>query len=234
MGESRPLGLTRLRRIVLVRCMIRACLLSLFLSGPALACQTALILSMDVSNSVDPGEFRLQTDGLATALQDPEILEILVRDKVALSVVQWSGVDKQEVSINWQQMLSPAHVIGFAARAARLERAFVLSDTAVGEALAFSLDHFKSAPNCTRWVIDMSGDGTPNAGSEVQHQRRRAERSGVTVNALAIESLGIAITNFYSRRVITQDGFVMTARGHRDYARAIRAKILREISMVLG
>lgn len=214
--------------------MIRAALFGIVFATQAPACQTALILAMDVSNSVDPGEFRLQTEGLALALQDPEIAEILVRDKVALSVVQWSGTDRQEVSLPWQQMQSPAHVIGFAARAARLPRAFVLSDTAPAEALAFALDHFRAAPDCARRVIDMSGDGTPNAGGEVRLMRRRAERMGVTVNALAIEGLGVAISNFYRRRVITGDGFVMTARGHRDYARAIRAKILREIARVLG
>ena len=44
----------------------------------------------------------------------------------------------------------------------------------------------------------------------------------------------MAITNYYTRRVITADGFVETARGHRDYARAIYKKILREISRVIG
>ena len=97
-----------------------------------------------------------------------------------------------------------------------------------------ALDHFGRGPECTRRVIDMSGDGTPNAGGEIGQMRRAAERAGVTVNGLAIEGLGRAITNFYQRNVITRDGFVETARGHRDYARAIRRKILREISAVFG
>ena len=97
-----------------------------------------------------------------------------------------------------------------------------------------ALRHFDRGPRCSRLVIDMSGDGTPNAGGEVGRLRRTAERSGVTVNGLAIEGLGRAITNFYIRNVITADGFVETARGHRDYARAIRRKILREISTVFG
>jgi Ca-activated chloride channel family protein len=189
---------------------------------------------MDVSQSVDPGEYRLQIDGLAAALRDPEIAEILVRDQVALSVIQWSGVDSQEVSLGWTQMLSPSHVQLFADAVQRLPRAFVMSNTAPAEALDHALKHFNSGPDCTRRVIDMSGDGTPNAGGEVGRLRRAAERAGVTVNGLAIEGLGRAITNFYQRNVITGDGFVETARGHRDYARAIRRKILREISTVFG
>ncbi len=214
--------------------LLRALFICLCLSQPAQACRTALVLAMDVSNSVDPGEFRLQVDGLAAALRDPEIAEILVRDQVALSVLQWSGVDAQEVSLDWTQMLSPSHVQLFANAVQRLPRAFVMSNTAPAEAMARALGHFDSAPDCARRVIDMSGDGTPNAGGEVNRIRRTAERAGVTVNGLAIEGLGRAITNFYLRNVITADGFVETARGHRDYARAIRRKILREISSVFG
>ncbi len=213
---------------------MRALFITLCLAQPAAACRTALILSMDVSQSVDPGEYRLQIDGLAAALRDPEIAEILVRDEVALSVVQWSGVDAQEVSLDWTQMRSPSHVELFAAAVAQLPRAFVMSNTAPAEAMRHALDHFGRGPECTRRVIDMSGDGTPNAGGEVGRVRRAAERAGVTVNGLAIEGLGRAITNFYQRNVITRDGFVETARGHRDYARAIRRKILREISAVFG
>jgi Ca-activated chloride channel family protein len=214
--------------------MWRSLLVCLCLAQPAHACRTALILAMDVSQSVDPGEYRLQIDGLAAALRDPEIADILVRDEVALTVLQWSGVDAQEVSLDWTQMISPSHVELFAAAVEQLPRAFVMSNTAPAEAMGAALRHFDRGPDCTRRIIDMSGDGTPNAGGEVRQMRRAAERAGVTVNGLAIEGLGRAITNFYTRNVITADGFVETARGHRDYARAIRRKILREISSVFG
>ena len=215
--------------------MLRALLVALTAStGPAAACQTALLLAMDVSNSVDPGEYRLQIDGLAAALRDPVIGEIMVRDQIALAVVQWSGEDRRERTLGWTQMLSPAHLAAFAAAVETMPRAYVLSDTAPAEALDFARRQFADAPRCSRLIVDMSGDGTPNSGSEVSQARRRAERNGITVNGLAIESLGVAITNFYQRNVITRDGFVETARGHRDYARAIRRKILREISSVIG
>lgn len=215
--------------------MLRAMLVALTCAaGPVAACQTALVLAMDVSNSVDPGEYRLQTRGLAAALRDPEISEILVRGQSALAVVQWSGADKQVRSLGWQQMFSEAQVNAFAAAVEAMPRAFVLSDTAPAEAMDFARRQFDSGPDCARRIVDMSGDGTPNAGSDLGPARRRAERAGITVNGLAIEGLGVAITNFYSRSVITGDGFVETARGHRDYARAIRRKILREISTILG
>ncbi|MCL3882469.1 DUF1194 domain-containing protein [Marivita sp. GX14005] len=214
--------------------LCRAVFAFALLTQPAEACRTALLLAMDVSNSVDPSEYRLQVDGLASALRDPEIAEILVRDRIALSVMQWSGTEAQQISLGWTQMAGSRHVQLFASAVERMPRAFVMSNTAPGAALHVALDHLEASPDCARRVIDMSGDGTLNAGPNVAEMRLRAERMGVTVNGLAIESLGRAISNFYARHVITRGGFVETARGYSDYARAIRRKILREISAVFG
>ncbi len=198
------------------------------------ACDTALILTIDVSNSVDVAEFRLQVDGLADALQDPEIRDTMVQTGTTVAVVQWSGADKQEISIPWTEVKTVFDVERLSQQARGLERAFVLSDTAPAEAIYFSLQMFDDVPNCTRRVIDISGDGTPNAGSDVRTARNAAERAGVTINGIAIESLGVAITNFYQSSVITRNGFVMTARTHREYPATLRAKILREISRIFG
>lgn len=200
----------------------------------AKACDTALILTIDVSNSIDVAEYRLQTDGLADALADSEIVETMVAGENYLTVVQWSGVDKQTVSIPWTQMRTALDVQGFTQQARLMERAFVLSDTAPAEAIWFSLDLFDQVPECNRRVIDVSGDGTPNGGTDVRAARNAAERAGVTINGIAIESMGLAITNFFRGAVITRDGFVMTARTHREYPQTIRAKILREISRIFG
>ncbi len=216
-----------LRRIAFTACLA-------FAPVTLPACETALILTIDVSNSVDPSEFRLQTHGLADALQDPEIIDTLVSGDAALAVVQWSGTDKQEISIPWTRIRTVLDVQALSQQARALERAFVLSDTAPAEAIHFALRMFDDVAQCKRRVIDISGDGTPNAGTEVREARNRAERQGVTINAIAIESLGLAITNFYRGAVITRNGFVMTARTHREYPQTLRKKILRELSRIFG
>ena len=200
---------------------------------PATACATALLLAIDVSNSIDDGEFRIQTEGLADALEDPDIREELVRGDVALSVVQWSGVGLQEVSIPWRRMTTPGDVRAFSREAREMPRAFVMSDTAVGGLIAFALRQYGPVADCKRRVIDISGDGSDNAGTDPTAGRRAAEAAGVQINALAIEGIGVAITNFYRTRVITRDGFVMTARGHTTYAETLRQKIRREVSAAL-
>ena len=214
-----------------MRVLIAALCLS---ANVASACDTALILTIDVSNSIDPVEYELQTDGMADAVLDAEVSEALILGQVAVAVIQWSGVDKQELSLPWRQLRSVADVQAFAVDARTMPRAFVQSDTAPGDAIIFALDQFADAPNCDRQVIDISGDGPPNAGSDTRLASREAERRGVTINGIAIESMGVAITTFFTRSVITRDGFVITARRHRDYPRAIREKILREVSRIFG
>lgn len=209
---------------------MRWLVLSLLLSpGQALACQTALVLAMDVSGSVDAAEYRLQIDGLAAALADPAIRDVLVEDQVALSVTQWSALGQQRVMLPWVRMTSPAAVEGFARATRALPRAFSGADTAVGEALDHALGLFSAVADCRRRVVDLSGDGDENVGFTAARARSRAREAGVEVNALAIELMGISISNFYRRWVITPGGFVETAHGHLDFARAIRTKLLREL-----
>lgn len=205
------------------------CLLSL-LPCPALACQTALVLAMDVSGSVDAAEYRLQLDGLAAGLLHPAVQDLLIEDSVALAVTQWSGPGEQRVMLPWTRIDGAAAVQRFAQASRALPRAFAGSDTAVGQALDHALALLAEAPDCRRRVVDLSGDGDENAGFTAAAARTRAQAAGVEVNALAIELMGYSISNYYRRWVITPGGFVETARGHLDYARAIRAKLLRELT----
>lgn len=217
--------------------MIRALFLALTLSAaPVRACDTALLLAIDVSGSIDRAEYALQTEGLAEALRDPEVTAALLKGQVALSVVQWSGLGKQAMTIPWQRMLSPRHIRDFIARVEAQPRAFQGSDTAVGEALSFSAAQFAAVPDCRRRVIDISGDGPENAGSTAPRARAEAARQGIEINAIAIEDMGQSspITAFYRNWVITRGGFVVTARGLGDYPRAMRQKLLRELIRPTG
>lgn len=216
--------------------MLRVALIACLPIGPALACETALLLSIDVSGSIDGGEYRLQTEGLAAALSDPEVAEALVRGQVAVSVIQWSGIDQQAVVLPWQRLLTPEAVARFAREAAALRRAFFGSDTAVGQGLRFAAAQFAAVPDCARRVIDISGDGQENAGFTDSAARAEAMDQGLMINAIAIEEPGPAfpITAYYRRWILTPGGFVVTARGLQDYAETLRLKLLRELTQPVG
>lgn len=216
--------------------MLRVALLLCLTAPPALACETALLLSIDVSGSIDRADYRLQAGGLAAALSHPDVIEALVRDQVALALVQWSGVAEQALVLPWARMLTEADVARFAARAEAMPRAFSGSDTAVGQGLRFAAAQFAAVPDCHRRVIDISGDGQENAGFTDARARAEAVAAGIILNAIAIEEPGpaIPITTYYRRWIISPGGFVVTARGLQDYAETLRLKLLRELAKPVG
>lgn len=202
----------------------------LLVSGQAKACQLALVLGVDVSHSIDASEYRVQIDGLSEALRDPVIASTLIDLQVALTVVQWSGANQQEVSVPWQRMLTKRHLASFVARVAKLQRPWKDSNTGVGAAIEVMLDQFSKVSDCKRKVIDFSGDGVSNSGPLPSLARARAKSAGVVINGLAIDRIGLSVTQYYKGHVKTgRDSFVITATGYHDYPRAIRAKLFREL-----
>ena len=85
---------------------IAAACLALLLPGSATAetCRLALALALDVSGSVDQTEYRLQAEGLAAALTDPEVEAALFTypaAPVAIAVYEWSASRYQRLLQDW-------------------------------------------------------------------------------------------------------------------------------------
>ena len=160
---------------------------ALSLTPPAASgCEVALLLAIDVSGSVDPAEYRLQADGTADALADPDVAEALVQGQIALSLVHWSGTRMQDIVLPWRRMLNDAEVTRFAGAARGFDRSFDESDTAVGEALRFAAGTFGAVADCKRLVIDISGDGPQNAGAPLPELRGAVLAAGIEINAIAV------------------------------------------------
>lgn len=211
--------------------MIRSsALIACLVASPAAACDLALALAVDVSASISPSEYALQMGGLADALQHPEVADALVHARAAVMLVQWSGQERQHVSIPWTQVASYDDLTRLAAEVRDAPRAWALYSTAIGEALVFTAAEFSTAPQCARHVIDVSGDGSSNEGRLPQLARVPIIDAGVTINALAIESNVRGLTTYFEENVIGgPNAFVERADNYADYPRAIQLKLLREV-----
>ena len=197
---------------------------------PAAACRLALVLGIDVSHSIDNFEFQMQVSGTAEALRDPVIASAMIDMQVAVSVVQWSGSDQQLVSVPWMRIRSARDLALLERQVRNMVRNWNDSNTAVGAALQVMTELFPAVPDCDRRVIDFSGDGISNAGPLPLDARHRARNDGIMINGLAIDRVGRSVTEYFRRHVIIGPGaFVVTARGYRDYPRAIREKLFREL-----
>ncbi|HSF96454.1 MAG TPA: DUF1194 domain-containing protein [Thermohalobaculum sp.] len=207
-------------------------------SAPAAAqegpCRLALAFALDVSASVDPGEYRLQIDGLAGALTDPAVRAAILGPAtgIALAAYEWSGRQQQVMIVDWTIVDSDAALDGFAAAVAGHKRQYGEFPTAVGYALGYGSNLLRRAPPCLRKVLDVSGDGLTNDGFGPVEAYRHFEFANVTVNGLVIGAGDLELMSFYQKFVAHGPGaFVEVAADYHDYARAMRRKLLREIGM---
>lgn len=215
-----------------MRHLVLAAAIALWLAPVAKACELALVLAIDISGSVDTQEYRIQMDGLAAALNDPTVQDALIDSKAQIAVLHWTGTSRQVLIANWRQMLDRSDVVEIGVIVADAPREHRHFSTAIGDALIVSADLLgQIGMVCERKVIDVSGDGPSNEGADVSVVRDSLVRGGVQINGLAIETTEDGLSEYYRNHVIGGPGaFVLTARTFEDYPRAIRRKLLREIT----
>src|SRR5277367_4063384 len=154
---------------------VRALLVLIFAAAAALPGATAaaeqvdllLVLAADVSRSVDAGKFQLQREGYAAAISDPRVLDAVRSGrsgKIGLIFVEWSGVGAQRVVIDWTTIGDADSAKGFGDRLLEAPRSFA-DRTSISGAIEFAMGQLDKAPyEAARRTIDVSGDGTNNAG----------------------------------------------------------------------
>ncbi|SLN39363.1 hypothetical protein ROG8370_01628 [Roseovarius gaetbuli] len=219
---------------------LAALFLALMTAGPALAtCRLALVLALDVSSSVDPGEYDLQRVGLAAALDSDDVRHAILRGApgdVALSVYEWSGNYQQKVHLDWTVLRSDADITDAVGVLAAMTRRTSDYPTALGAGLGYGAQVMARAPKCDRRVIDISGDGINNQGFGPELAYRHFPLDGITVNGLVILGHDPEVLRYYQRHVVRGPrAFAEVAQGFEDFQSAMTRKLYREVNdIVLG
>ena len=216
---------------------MRLALLLALAAGPAAAnCRLALSLALDVSSSVDAGEYRLQTAGLAAALIAPEVQEAFLATPgrpVMLHVYEWSGWRQQLERIAWTAIEGPADLERVAAALAVQARSYEQYPTAIGNALLYGGRALAERGDCERRTLDVSGDGTSNDGLAPELARQDDTLAGVTINGLVVGANVPTLGRYYQRFVIQGQGsFVEAVLGYEGFEVAMRRKLLRELGVI--
>ena len=209
-----------------------------------------LVLAADVSRSIDSDEFKLQREGIASALQNPEVLRAIRSGPlgaIAVSFVEWSGTGEQNVVLNWSLIRDEEGAAVAGDQILKAPRSFV-GRTSISEAIDFSVKHFEtSGMTSPRRVIDVSGDGTNNSGRSITEARDEAVARGIVINGLAIINLNPnfgylahtqppgGLPNYYRDNVIGGPGsFVLQIEDFHSFAQAMVQKLVQEISAAPG
>lgn len=219
---------------------------------------TALIVAVDVSNSVDDQRYRLQMEGIAQALEDPGVIQAIAggaKGGILFSMITWA--DRPKVALPWTRISNAADAKATALRVRALPRQGG-EFTCMSRMMRFVSD--KIAPQipakAVKVVLDISGDGQDNCNEQepVDAVRDELVKYGVTVNGLPIlegageavaeapggvstqsylpdEQLGAPLEEWFRAHVKGGPGsFVLPANGYADFGRAIRQKFVLEVS----
>ncbi len=198
----------------------------------------ALVLTVDVSGSIDYGEAELQRKGIAEAFLSREVVQAIQsgsRGQIAVSVVYFSSRDYgvMSVPVNWTIVRDQQSAQEFVSRFLGAQRQRGIG-TSISDALLLSQRTLAALPyRTTKQVIDISGDGVNNAGRPVLQVREEVLAKGVTINALPIidDSTPDDLDRYFQACVIGGPAaFVLPAKGFTDFARAMRRKLVLEIS----
>jgi hypothetical protein len=163
--------------------------------------------------------------------------------RIAVMFLEWSGIGNQKVVIDWTPVDGPKAAQGFGDRLIELDRSFA-DRTSISGGIDFAVAQIARAPFAAeRHTIDVSGDGTNNAGRDVKLARDEALALGITINGLVILSEhplpwnpehtnppgGLA--NYYRANVAGGPGsFVLEAKDFNSFGQAIVKKMIAEIA----
>jgi hypothetical protein len=195
-----------------------------------------LALLIDVSGSVDAGEFALQRDGYVAAFQSAAVQNAIAANPtggIAVTLVQWSGSGQQQQSVGWTLINDAASANAFATAISNITR-IPNNLTAPGSAINYIVN---SAPETfatnnfagQRQVIDVSGDGAQNDGANTAAARNAALGAGGVdaINGLAIGDA--ALLAWYQANIQGGAGSFTLSATFNNFGAAIEDKLEREI-----
>ena len=206
-----------------------------------------LVLAADVSRSISQEKFELQRQGYAAAIAEPRVLDAIrsgLNGRIGLLFLEWSGSASQNVVINWTIIDGPQAAQKFGDQLLELPRSFA-DRTSISGAIDYAMTQIARAPfSAKRRTIDVSGDGTNNAGRDVAAARDEALAAGVTINGLVIFSDHPLAWNpehtnppgglatYYRNNVVGGPGaFVLEAKDFNAFGQAIINKLIAEIAL---
>jgi hypothetical protein len=231
---------------------------------PMAEVDTALIVSVDVSNSVDDARYKLQMEGIARALEDPGVIQAIIggaKGGILFSMITWA--DQAKVNLPWTRITNAGEAKAAAMRVRALPRQGG-EFTCMSRMMRFVSDKIvpQIPAKAVKVVLDVSGDGRDNCNEQepVEQVRDELVSYGVTVNGLPIlegnegegegpggvptqsylpakpgESSGTPLEDWYRDHVKGGPGsFILPANGYADFGRAIRQKFVLEVSSLGG
>jgi hypothetical protein len=198
----------------------------------------ALVLAIDASGSIDHDEAELQRKGIAEAFLSKEVQQAIQSGslgRIGVAAIYFSSrqYGVMSVPVNWMIIRDQKSAEDFVRTLIAAPRQSARG-TSISDALELSQRMLEKGPyRSAKMVVDVSGDGENNAGRRVLDVRDELLAKSITINGLPIidETTSQDLDKYYEGCVIGGPGsFVIPAKGFGDFARAMRRKLILEIS----
>jgi len=194
---------------------------------------TALVIAVDVSLSVDAGRYALQRDGTAAAIASADFAKAATsgpNGAIAVTVMEFSDPDRQIPVVPWTRVASAADAKALADKIRHVRRSSN-GLTGIANALLTADELFdESRWPATRRVVDVSGDGMSNIGPPIDEVRDKLVADGITINGLPILTEEPWLETYYTLYLIGGPGaFVIVAQDLDSFADAMRRKLVAEV-----
>ena len=197
--------------------------------------EVELVLLADSSSSIRGEEFDLQISGYANAFRDQSVVDVIAGlggNGIAVTFVQWSAAFQQFDTVPWTLVRNRGEAEAFARAIESQARRFQGFGTATGAAMRHGAALFEANGFAgRRKLIDITSDEHSNQGPHPKGIREGILASGVTINGLAILDDEFDLDRYFKEFVVGgPNSFVLAVETYRDFAAAIKLKLIREIS----
>lgn len=194
-----------------------------------------LVLAVDASGSVNTTRFELQKQGYAAAFRNPRVIQAIeagTQRAIAVTMEQWTGPTLQRQVVGWTKVSDAPSAQALAKAIEDAPRRLFGGGTSLSGAIDSGVALLAASPfRGTRRIIDVSGDGSNNAGRPAAVARDEAARAGVVINGLPISWVEPDLAAYYRANVIGGPGaFVIAIDRYEDFADAILNKLVTEIA----
>ena len=217
-----------------MRLFVWLLLFSIVAALPARAASVAIVLAIDVSESVSADRYVLQQEGIARAFESPQLVSAIaaVPGGIEALVLEWSDPEKISITVGWTQIDNRNAAAAFA-DAVRATKRSSSGLTAIGSAMLAGAAAFEHMPEAAgHRVIDVSGDGMANFGVAPNAARDQLVGQGITINGLAILTEEPWLDDYYRENVVGgPSSFVLVAKNFDSFAEAIQRKLLQEVAI---
>lgn len=209
-----------------------------------LATDANIVTCIDISDSMNAEEIRLELEGVARAVQSPDVLAAIRRGprrRIGFAVFAWHHF--RYAIVGWTLIASErdalavadtlAHQVPINVEPGRQEPVPERGRfTDISRAIDHAWDMVGHSPfTSERLIINIIGNGKDNMGEDAMFARNRVVERGATVNGVVIGDAP-TVRDYYRRNVIGGPGsFVISTSQATGIIDAMMRKFLQEIAI---